>query len=107
VNAINHLWEGIKYYEVTDKMIQCGGLYPIHLHEQEYEEIKTEHLQALQQTRDTEKIPEAIKFYNVGIYVLDLPWTQLYYHHFVTVVSVICTYGRPFNCTTFIQKSVE
>ena len=71
MNAINHLKEGIKYYEVTDSMIQCGGLHPIHLHVQEYEEIKVEHLWALQQTRDTEKIPEAIKFYNVGIYVVD------------------------------------
>jgi hypothetical protein len=48
------------YYEVTDKMIQCGGLHPIHLHVQEYEEIKTEHLWAIQQTRDTQKIESTI-----------------------------------------------
>jgi hypothetical protein len=58
----------------------------IHLHEQEYEEIKTEHLWALQQTRGTEKIPEVIKFYNVGIYVVDC-----YHGHSSIIINSVST----------------
>ncbi|VDI36852.1 Hypothetical predicted protein [Mytilus galloprovincialis] len=63
-NAINHLWEGIMFYEITRDMTKCGGLHPIHIHRQEYEEIIAEHLSALQQARETQKIEPAIKFYN-------------------------------------------
>ena len=64
-NALNHIWEGIMYYEITRDMIKCGGLHPISVHTQEYKEIKSEHFWGLQQAREEKKIQDAIRFYKV------------------------------------------